>query len=596
MGLFKWLVRRLKRARQPPQPRVRQYAVHVFDQPIGTFALPMGDHLVNPNSFVRPLLTRPFRVDFLDSFIYFWVEPDANNTFRTVTWHPETPELQTEGERFFQTAHEVPTDGAADHSRTEVEARLIQEALADPTGDAPYREYARRLTSRHDSFGEYIRLTLEIESLPESDPKREQLETRRAMLVREDGPRWVLPLTDLGLFPGDPSADDGFTPDAWYGPRGVIEELTVGPEARVLPGNLSRLFRAAPFLRKLSITSAFATVADVGTEPAMAQIESLELRLADGTADDFQRFAESPYLRGLRELTLRNCGFGPVAAEHLARAVWFAGLRKIDLSGNAMGDSGADALAASPFVANLTTVELAGNDLTDRGLVALGTSPHLAHLTEFHVAGGSYGEAGAASVSGSAFAPALRSLDMRFSGLDANAARALSPARFPALKALALSSNPLGAEGLGALIATEWFAHLERFFGGNCGLGDAGARALSDIAVTSLKVMDLGGNEITDAGVIALARSQALANLTRLSLGNNPFGLPGVKALAEVNLPALEELDVSGIDLGRAGAQALAASPHLAKLKRLTVSAESVGIIGRSALIARFTERVVSCV
>jgi hypothetical protein len=259
-----------------------------------------------------------------------------------------------------------------------------------------------------------------------------------------------------------------------------------------------------------------------------------------------------------------------------------------------MGDDGAEAWAASPHVANLTHADLGGNDFTDRGLIALSRSPHLAKLTALSVGGSAYGEAGVKALTAAPFAPVLAALDLSDSGLDSGAVNALASGSFPAFKSLDLGGNAFGAEGWQTLAAAPWFARLERFGAGGCGLGDAGAHALASRGPLALRELDLRGNEITDAGVIALARSGAFGKLTALRLGHNPFELSGVSALAAADLPALEELDLSRVRVGRAGALALAASPHLKKLRRLVVTDEFVGVVGRVALVGRFTERVVS--
>jgi hypothetical protein len=373
---------------------------------------------------VRPLVTPPFRGNLLDSFFYYWVERSPGGRFATITWQPGTPAERNEAARLFEAAHGGRSAGTSEPTRPPADApnpdeeRLIRAVLADRSAERPYLDYATFLTARGDTYGDYIRLTLEMQRLPVGHPERERTERHRAQLVLQDGPRWVLPLTDLGLFPGESVADaDGYVPDIWYGDKGVIEALDVPREAHVLPGNLSRLFQAAPFLRALRITSDTSTVADIGGVPELARIEALELALADGTPEDFRRFAESPYLGGLRRLELRNYQFGPFAAEHLARAAWLAGVRELDLTGNAMGDRGAEALAASPHMADLTTARLGSNDFTDRGLIALGTSPILAGLTALHLEGGDYGEAGTRALAAAPFADRLTSLDLSDSGL-----------------------------------------------------------------------------------------------------------------------------------------------------------------------------------
>jgi uncharacterized protein (TIGR02996 family) len=77
-------------------------------------------------------------------------------------------------------------------------------------------------------------------------------------------------------------------------------------------------------------------------------------------------------------------------------------------------------------------------------------------------------------------------------------------------------------------------------------LGLTGCRLEHDLASfvarswPTLVTLDLSGNPIRDPGAYALARSETLPKLTRLSLMNTPTGAVGFKR--RTGLPALEEL------------------------------------------------------
>jgi uncharacterized protein (TIGR02996 family) len=602
VGLFRWSV--LKLAGWMGLLKPRTYRVTLFGESLGTYKMPRGHHMANPEAEDRPVLTRPFRMSGADNFHIYWVEPDPEGGARVLSWSPETPDDNDAARRFYNGAHGLHPDGTPNpakqpplQTRTTEELRLIGAVLADPDTEQPYLEYAKWLGAKNDPYGEYIKLTLELEKLPEGDPQRERLEERRGRLVRKHGARWVRPLTDAGLFPGLLwfHTDNSFFPDIWYGKRGVIEKLDLTCNAHVFPRHAARLFYGAPFLRKLWINDLDITVADLVVVPQMAQIESLSLTIGSGTVDDFLRFAESPYLTGLRELELTGHDIQPESAVHLAQAKWLAGVRKLDLGINAVGDDGAEALAESPNVANLAVLGLGSDALTDRGLIALCRSTHLAKLTELRVDSNTFSAEGVRAIPAAPFAGSLTALHLNNCGVDLAGVEALAAGQFRALKSLGLAAGTFGAAGMLALAAAPWFTNLEQFTASNCGSGDAGAHALAEAGFLALRELDLADNGLTDAGVSALVRSKAATKLTKLNVSNNPFGLLGTKALAGTNLPALEELDLSRADIGRPGAQALAASPYLKNLKRLVVSEEFVGLIGREALIKRFTDQVVTC-
>jgi Ran GTPase-activating protein (RanGAP) involved in mRNA processing and transport len=519
---------------------------------------------------------------------------------KTVEFHPPTPELREEAVRFFNTANGLNADGSLNpalqpplSTRTVEETRLIRAILDSRDAEQPYIDYAAWLSAKGDAYGDFIRLTLEIEKLSEGDKQRERQEVRLEKLVAKHGPRWVLPLANIGIYPGVYIGGiDGYYPTIFHNKKGVIEELNIDRDALVFPANAPRLFYGAPFLRKLSISHSALTLAEFAAIPQFAQLESLSLSVASGTADDARRFAESPHLSALRELNLSGCHIGSDAVAHLARAAWLAGVRSLDLGSNALGDDGAEALAESPQVANLTALDLRYNDLTDRGLIALCRSPHFAQLTTLNLESNTFTAEGIRALVAAPFARTLTSLNLSGTQLDADALRVLATGAFPALTALNITYCRATDESVQAIVAASFFRTLEVFQANSTGAGDATAGAIAAHGFVPLRELELAGNALTDAGVEALVRSKAVTKLTKLNLNENPFGLAGTKALADTNLPKLEHLDLCRVSCGPAGAKALAASPHFKGLKKFWISEEHTGLAGREALLKRFTDDV----
>ena len=91
---------------------------------------------------------------------------------------------------------------------------------------------------------------------------------------------------------------------------------------------------------------------------------------------------------------------------------------------------------------------------------------------------------------------------------------------------------------------------------------------LGSAHLTSLSVLDLGGNEIGDDGAKALADTK-LEHLTTLNLSGNGIGSAGAKALAKSHgYPALASLDLSMNPIGADGVAALGKA-GLSKLSAL---------------------------
>jgi uncharacterized protein (TIGR02996 family) len=310
-----------------PDRSLRRYKVTLFGETLGTFLLPVGEHLANPQAMARPIVTRPYRAGELEDATYYWAEPDDDDEQTTVSWQPENREQQEAAERFYSEAHGLGDDGRIDpdkqsplFARSVDETRLIRAVLANPEAEQPYLDYADWLTLRGDPYGEYIRLSCQMEPLDEDDEHRERLSDRQYDLVQRHGPKWIVGLTDLGLYPGlDWEDADDFDPNWWFGEKGVIENLDIPCDTLVFRKNPARLFAAAPFLRYLSVSDSEVTLAELAAIPQMAQIEALSVSVAAGE-DGFRRFAESPHFGGLRWLTLAGYDFGPDVAAVLAGA------------------------------------------------------------------------------------------------------------------------------------------------------------------------------------------------------------------------------------------------------------------------------------
>jgi len=596
MGLFRTLIEFVADLAgvKLPKSGSRTYKVTLLGEPLGSFKLPVAEHRGQSTATTLDILTRPFQWDFGGMLYFYWEERNLAGGFKSVTWHP-TPAEEAEARRFYKVSHAslpvLPAQPAE-------EARLVRAILADPEAERPYLDYAAWLTARGDSRGEYIRLTLDIEKLPGGSRGREKLTEKRQALVEKDGPRWVLPLTDVGLYTGVALVGvDGFWPDTWHGKKGVIEELEVPSFTGAFPRHFDRLFQAAPCLRKLSIGDHDVGIDDLGRVPQFAQLESLRANVGQVTPAQMRVFAQSPHLGGLRHLDMGGVSFGPDAAVSLAEAVWLPGLKSLNLYYGHILDAGATAIASSPGVANLEELNLSSNMITDAGLTAIASFPHLAKLKVLSLNAGTppFGEepyppltaAGIQALGGAVFAPTLKGLALDRTGLTADGVWAVTTA-FPALTELSLGFIAAGAEGMRAIGAAAFIRTLQSLMASEFPAGDAGVEALVAGRPAALHTLCLPDNRISDRGVLALSLMPAVATLKILMLSSNSFGQEGAAALAEAKFPALVELDLCGVPLGPQGAKALCAAGAFPKLTKLSVTEELVGPGGKAALTKRF--------
>jgi uncharacterized protein (TIGR02996 family) len=207
-------------------------------------------------------------------------------------------------------------------------------------------------------------------------------------------------------------------------------------------------------------------------------------------AAHFPLFAKEPAFRTLRSLSLARQRIGPKTAMVFLSPHW-CGLRSLDIWGNPLTSVGVATLASAKHFDALKTLDVAKTDMKLAGLEALTKAeffPRLEHLN----------------------------LDV---GYDADGSRAMGPA---AGAALLRGTSLVSLSLIG------------------CGLGDEGLKAIvTSSALPNLESIHLSGNDITEEGAMALAKSKHLQKLHTVKglLGYEISGLEdgskGAKALLE---------------------------------------------------------------
>lgn len=274
---------------------------------------------------------------------------------------------------------------------------------------------------------------------------------------------------------------------------------------------------------------------------------------------------QSRFLSRLAALTVYAQHAGEPLARAAARSPHLSGLRALFLGRNRFTDDAAELLAGSPHLAALEELDLTENELTETGARALAASPHLGKLRRLELPHNQLGPAGAEAVAGS---ERLASLDrLGLAGNDIGTPRLHSLARIADLLRvpnLDLTGNGINAVGLLAVLShAPAVVRIRELELGHNDIGDAGARVLAETPhLSGLTVLRLPACGITDEGARALAGSPHLNQLVVLDLGNNPVNDPGFRAFAE--------------------------TPHMKSLRRLIVPGIGVSLRMRRALDMRF--------
>lgn len=134
------------------------------------------------------------------------------------------------------------------------------------------------------------------------------------------------------------------------------------------------------------------------------------------------------------------------------------------------------------------------------------------------------------------------------------------------LRTLAITNNPIGDDGLAAILASKRLASVEELDLRSNALSVDAIHRLLDASPNGYRRLQLGGNAIDDSVVVRIAQWPAAARLEKLDLGSSDVGDEGIIALARS--PYLDKMRSIVLSNARPSAKAaklLRASPHLAK-------------------------------
>lgn len=274
-------------------------------------------------------------------------------------------------------------------------------------------------------------------------------------------------------------------------------------------------------------------------------------------------------------------------------------LRSLRVQGcDDLGDMSILSLLQNDAFASIETLQFNYCGLTNRALDAIVSCPHLPKLSSLTLVGNSFDAAGLESLARHARDKPWEHLCLAANGIGEEGARALGQADFEDLWSLDISSNDIGSEGTQALSQAQWMQRLGVF---DCEANQVDRAALmalceslgDDLEYLSLKYnffdaadliatieqfpqwlgsLNLGGNDLSDEGVIALAQSTQPAYLAYLSLEECDVGDEGVIAMSKTpKYFELHALDLSYNRITDIGAKALAQSPHLSNLEHLSL-------------------------
>jgi uncharacterized protein (TIGR02996 family) len=434
-----------------------------------------------------------------------------------------------------------------------VEQAFLSDIRESPDDDGLRLIYADWLQENgQPQRAEFIRVQVELARLAGDDPRREARADRQDELLAAHGDEW-----------GRPFFDSGALEAKWS--RGLIEEVELEREDGV-----EDILRAAP-VRRLRFRDADSErLAEVIRLPQFAPVRELIAQSRYPRHLNAARLAHSPGLAGLTALSLNGLDQGREFVEALAASVHVQRLARLAVTASGVGDEGVEALARSPLLGQLSELNLNGNRLGPRGARALLGSPLAAGLTNLSL------EVADLYGAGDAFAVAhlrrLEELHLYSSDLEPEGVAALAAApNLASLRRLDLSENYIGDEGLRTVCAAPHWGNLRELELDVNGISPEGVAALARSPLwEQLTMVSLLDGRIRDAGAAALRDSPGLVDLRFCCCGIGP---EGVESLTARSFPRLERLDLSDNEYtGDEGAARLVARARFPRLKALDVS------------------------
>lgn len=258
-----------------------------------------------------------------------------------------------------------------------------------------------------------------------------------------------------------------------------------------------------------------------------------------------------------RALRLWTCDMKAPALKILGAAD-LSRLEQLNLEQNRMGEAGILGLARAPGFSALTAVHLGFNSLEASAARALGQMDWVHRLTWLNLQYNDLQDGALDLLAEGGATRRLQWLSLAHNHVAQKASRWMSA--LPSLESIELNESAITAAGLEALLAQAPALHSLNL--ASTGIGDDGARALA-ASGRRFKALSLGMTGMSPAGLGAVLRSPAAADIERLELGSG-LDLANAKLLIGGACPKLGYLWWHGPEMGEGVEAALRGDPRIA--------------------------------
>jgi uncharacterized protein (TIGR02996 family) len=459
-------------------------------------------------------------------------------------------------------------------------AALLRAIVRHPDDDTPRLVYADWLQENDRAEeGEFLRVQCRLATIDPDDAEYPELLDREAELklwlgTHVPGPR--------PTFPAGLSVEGGAHWWQWSA-RGFPRFLEFdgyerhGVKAmRALANAVERAFEALP-TRWLVVR--FITVAQLAAllkQPVLAKVSELTLQLAttgDEANEAARLVANCRHLRNLRGAAL-YWELSDSACEVLAKCPWDR-LEWFSPTSSAISPAGLRTLAGANWFRRLREFSLV-DDVPAETLETLPRLPTFPHLHTLDLSSNMFFTTDTWESFGKARNfPALTRLQVNEGDLSGSRFAALAGATGFNLSVLTVRHCGTGPGTGAALAAAPWADSLRVLDLGYNNLEPADVKALAECKkFGALRHLDLSYNALGPTGLVALRKNPALRELRALNLAGRPVDNHNLapahfeRFLSNLDMPDLRHLDLSGRPVGPRAARKLT-DPKFASLTRL---------------------------
>jgi uncharacterized protein (TIGR02996 family) len=262
---------------------------------------------------------------------------------------------------------------------------FVAAILAHPEEDTPRLIYADWLEEQGEGErAEFIRLQCEQATLSFLEPRWQELERQTKRLLRRHEAAWTEGYADLVQH--------------WYFERGFVAGIWLRPHLPTVPWN--DLLNKFP-IQAITGNLAVPLVQRLCAHPGATRLRKLNLWVTPLGNAGLQYLIHSPYLHGLRHLSLRECQLTYTGIADFVRMPCLERLETLNLGFNAswrwnqaleaeirlgaIGDEGLLTLLASQRLHRLRFWSMRSNSITDHGAVGLLAWDWPEQLEELHL-------------------------------------------------------------------------------------------------------------------------------------------------------------------------------------------------------------------